>query len=145
MNILKLSIISFSLLLSSNALSQSSQKNEDAVQILCVNKIDKREIFYDNNIGEWCDSTITNFCALSRQKAVRKVCSKVYKSRLAKIERNGKPEVVASPETVVDTQELEQSSDLEQEQMEIELKQIEIDQRKLDLRKQELDLLKQDQ
>jgi hypothetical protein len=145
MNILKLSIITFSVLLSTNALSQTPQKDEGPMKILCVNKVDQREIFYDENKDAWCDTTMTNFCSLSQRKAVKKVCSKVYKSRLAQFDTNEKPKPIAVPKKKVNIKKAQESSVLEQEQMDIELRKIEIDQRKLDVRKQELELLKQDQ
>lgn len=143
MNILKLSILTFSVLLSGNAFSQSPQKNEGIQRILCKNEVDKREIFYDSKKAAWCDTTITDFCSLNRKNAIKKVCTRVYASRLAQLEKNDESESIATPEVDSETQKSQKFVDLEQEQMDIELKQIEIEQRKLDLRKKEMELLKQ--
>lgn len=149
MNILKLSILTFSVLLSNNALSQ--QNNQETTSILCANKVDKREIKYDKGREAWCDTTITDFCSFTKRETIRKVCNKTYEYKLERMklyEKRGsaastvevaKPKSIAKPEKKV-----KQVSNLEQERMNIELQKLEIEQRKLDLRKKKLDLLKQD-
>ncbi len=138
MNILKLSILAISMLFSSTTYSQSPQKKKGSFKVLCVNKIDTREIFYNKDKNAWCDGKITNVCSLNRKNVVKKVCNKVYKTKLARLEKSDanaklKKDVVAQKKS-------DQILDLEQEQIDIELKQIEIEQRKLDLRKRELKL-----
>lgn len=149
MNILKLSILTFSVLLSSNALSQ--ENNEETVKILCSNKIDKREIAYDKGREAWCDTTVDAFCAFTKREAIRKVCNKTYGYKLERMKLYEKRGAAAEnapkavqPEVAQPEKKVEQVSSLEQERMNIELKKLEIEQRKLDLRKKKLDLLKDD-
>lgn len=143
MNILKFSILTFSVLLSSNALSQSSQKNEDTVKVLCANKVDKRELMYDNIKGAWCDTQIVDFCSSTRRLAIKRACNDVYKYKLTRMQENEQLKSSTAPIEVKDAEKSAELSNLKQEQVEIELKKVEIEQQKLDLRKRELELLKQ--
>lgn len=143
MNILKLSVLTFSVLLSSNALSQSPQNNEEVIKVLCANKVDKRELAYDKENGRWCDTTIVSLCSMNQRQAIKKVCNSVYKSRLASLNEKDERELAAASTAASEEIKTQELSDLKQEQVEIELKKVEIEQQKLELRKRELELLKQ--